>query len=159
VTSAAVTFWCERALIDGTSVDGVRLHAAPDGTIAQLETGVPASAVDITLGAVIPGMGDAHSHAFHRALRGRTHGDGGDFWRWRENMYAAASALDPDLYYELASAVFAEMLVSGWTAVGEFHYVHHQQDGRPYPDAHAMELAVAAAARSAATIASGSSAE
>ncbi|WP_241987377.1 formimidoylglutamate deiminase [Cryobacterium glucosi] len=142
-----VTFWCARALIDGAPVDAVRVHAAPDGTIARLERGVPARAGDTVLGTVVPGMGDAHSHAFHRALRGRTQADGGDFWRWRERMYAAASALDPDLYYELTSAVFAEMLVSGWTAVGEFHYVHHRQDGRPYPDAHAMELAVAAAAR------------
>jgi formiminoglutamate deiminase len=142
-----VTFWCATALIDGAPVDAVRVHAAPDGTIARLDRGVPASAGDIVLGTVLPGMGDAHSHAFHRSLRGRTHANGGDFWRWRENMYAAASALDPDLYYELASAVFAEMLVSGWTAVGEFHYVHHRQDGRPYPNAHAMELAVAAAAR------------
>jgi formiminoglutamate deiminase len=142
-----VTFWCATALIDGAPVDAVRVHAAPDGTIARLERGVPARAGDTILGTVLPGMGDAHSHAFHRTLRGRTQADGGDFWRWRERMYAAASALDPDLYYELASAVFAEMLVSGWTAVGEFHYVHHRQDGRPYPDTHAMELAVAAAAR------------
>ncbi|TFB85292.1 formimidoylglutamate deiminase [Cryobacterium algoricola] len=142
-----MTYWCATALIDGQSVNAVRVHAAPDGTIAWLETGVPACDDDVLLGTVFPGMGDAHSHAFHRALRGRTQADGGDFWRWRESMYAAASALDPDLYYELASAVFAEMLVSGWTAVGEFHYVHHRPDGRPYPDAHAMELAVAAAAR------------
>ncbi|WP_281535715.1 amidohydrolase family protein [Cryobacterium breve] len=142
-----MTFWCATALIDGAPVDAVRVHAAPDGTIARLDRGAPASAGDIVLGTVLPGMGDAHSHAFHRSLRGRTHANGGDFWRWRENMYAAASALDPDLYYELASAVFAEMLVSGWTAVGEFHYVHHRQDGRPYPNAHAMELAVEAAAR------------
>jgi formiminoglutamate deiminase len=142
-----VTFWCAQAVIEGLPVNAVRVHAAPDGTIARVEIGVPAIADDTLLGTVLPGMGDAHSHAFHRALRGRTHADGGDFWRWRESMYAAASALDPDLYYELASAVFAEMLVSGWTAVGEFHYVHHRQDGRPYPDAHAMELAVAAAAR------------
>ena len=140
-------YWCARAVIDGTPVDAVRVHASPDGTIARLERGVPARNGDEILGTVLPGMGDAHSHAFHRALRGRTQADGGDFWRWREKMYAAASALDPDLYYELASAVFAEMLVSGWTAVGEFHYVHHRQDGRPYPDAHTMELAVAAAAR------------
>jgi len=113
-----VTFWCAKALINGTPVDAVRVLAAPNGTIARLETGVPANAGDTVLGTVLPGMGDAHSHAFHRALRGRTQADGGDFWRWRESMYAAASALDPDLYYELASAVFAEMLVSGWTAVG-----------------------------------------
>lgn len=142
-----MTLWCATALIDGQPVDAVRVLPTTDGTIGAIERGVAAAAGDTILGTVMPGMADAHSHAFHRALRGRTHSDGGDFWRWRESMYAAAAALDPDLYYELARAVFCEMLVSGWTAVGEFHYVHHQPDGTPYRQAHAMELAVASAAR------------
>jgi formiminoglutamate deiminase len=141
------TFWCETALIDGLPVPSVRVHTAADGRIAQLERGVPTMPGDVLLGTVIPGAGNAHSHAFHRALRGRTHAEGGDFWRWRESMYAAASALDPGLYYDLAVAVFSEMLVTGWTAVGEFHYVHHRPDGSRYDNAHAMELAIASAAR------------
>ncbi|TFC95123.1 formimidoylglutamate deiminase [Cryobacterium breve] len=92
-------------------------------------------------------MANAHSHAFHRALRGRTHDDAGDFWQWRHSMYAVAGRLDPERYFLLARAVFAEMVVCGFTAVGEFHYLHHRQDGSRYPTPHAMELALADAAR------------
>jgi formiminoglutamate deiminase len=104
---------------------------------------------ELTLGLVVPGFGNAHSHAFHRGLRGRTHADGGDFWRWRESMYAAAGMLDPDGYRELATRVFTEMVTCGYTAVGEFHYVHHRPDGTPYDPAHGMELALADAAEAA----------
>ncbi|GHD07847.1 formimidoylglutamate deiminase [Zhihengliuella salsuginis] len=100
----------------------------------------------------VPGPVNAHSHAFHRILRGRTHegaaGGAGDFWTWREQMYAAAESLDPDGYEQLATALFAEMVVSGWTAVGEFHYLHHRPGGERYPD-HDMERALARAAASA----------
>lgn len=144
-----MTFWCSTALIAGRAIAAVRIEAGTDGRIDRIETGVQARHDDVILGTVIPGMGNAHSHAFHRALRGRTHAEGGDFWRWRERMYATAAALEPENYYELARAVFAEMLVSGWTAVGEFHYVHHRKDGTPYPAAHTMEHAIAAAAKDA----------
>ncbi|MGC5617605.1 formimidoylglutamate deiminase [Georgenia sp. Z1491] len=94
----------------------------------------------------LPGPVNAHSHAFHRVLRGRTHAGSGSFWTWREQMYAAAAALTPTRYERLATAVFAEMAAAGWTAVGEFHYVHHAPDGTPYDD-HAMERALARAAQ------------
>ena len=95
---------------------------------------------------MLPGFADAHSHAFHRALRGRTHDGGGTFWTWRERMYAVAARLDPDTYLALARAVFAERRSPGVTAVGEFHYLHHGPDGRPYADPNAMGHALAAAA-------------
>ncbi|TFB72720.1 formimidoylglutamate deiminase [Cryobacterium glaciale] len=139
-------FWCESLLIDGIAVAGVRLEVDPAGRITRVQPEA-AKAADIRLGTVMPGFGNAHSHAFHRALRGQTHGDGGDFWLWRERMYRVAAQLDPGKYQALATAVFAEMLVSGYTAVGEFHYVHHRRDGAPYEPGHAMELAIAAAAR------------
>ncbi|WP_105034470.1 formimidoylglutamate deiminase [Cryobacterium aureum] len=141
------SFWCEALVIDGVAVTGVRLEAGADGRIARVQPGAAAEAADIRLGTVVPGFGNAHSHAFHRALRGQTHGEGGDFWLWRERMYRVAAQLDPAKYEALATAVFAEMLVSGYTAVGEFHYVHHRRGGTPYSDEHAMELALAAAAR------------
>ena len=72
----------------------------------------------------LPGLVNAHSHAFHRALRGRTHGESGSFWTWREQMYALAAALDPDTYLALATATYAEMVLAGITTVGEFHYLH-----------------------------------
>lgn len=95
-----------------------------------------------------PAAANAHSHAFHRVLRGRTHGQGGSFWTWREQMYRAAAVLDPDLYRRLAEAVFAEMLVAGYTAVGEFHYVHHRPDGTAYDDPNTFGRALAEAAES-----------
>src|SRR5699024_8727703 len=79
-----------------------------------------------------PGGVNARARAFHRSLRGRTHGDGGTCGPWREVMYSVAAKLDPDSYETVARAVFAEMLAGGYTSVGEFHYVHHAQDGTPY---------------------------
>ena len=89
-------------------------------------------------GVVLPGFANAHSHAFHRALRGRTHDGGGTFWTWRERMYAVAAQLNPDSYRELATATYAEMALAGITSVGEFHYVHHACGGVPYDDPNAM---------------------
>jgi len=148
VTASVVHgFWCKSLLIDGAAVAQVRLEVDEAGNIARVQPGAAAQASDIRLGTVLPGFGNAHSHAFHRALRGQTHGEGGDFWLWRERMYRVAAQLDPDTYQALATGVFAEMLVSGYTAVGEFHYVHHDIHGEPYEREHAMELALAAAAR------------
>ena len=100
-------------------------------------------------GVVFPAAANAHSHAFHRILRGRTHHGRGDFWVWREQMYRSAAELTPESYEKLASAVFAEMVVAGFSSVAEFHYVHHQPGGTPYAEPHAMELALARAAMAA----------
>jgi len=143
----SATYWCETLLIDGAPTPGVRLQAGADGRIAKVTRHSEPLPGDVRLGTVLPGLANAHSHAFHRALRGRTHAGGGDFWQWRDAMYQVAGLLDPELYFELARAVFAEMLASGYTAVGEFHYLHHRSDGTPYPHRHAMELALARAAR------------
>ncbi|MDL5351654.1 formimidoylglutamate deiminase [Microbacterium sp. zg-YB36] len=141
-----MTFHCDTTLIGGSPVGSVRIHADPAGRIARIEVDTPPQDGDVRLGLVMPGAGNAHSHAFHRALRGRTHDDGGDFWRWRERMYAAAARLEPDTYFVLARGVFGEMLAAGYTAVADFHYVHHRPDGTPYVPAHAMERALADAA-------------
>lgn len=92
-----------------------------------------------------PAFANCHSHAFHRALRGRPVG-GTDFWRWRDGMYGVAGVLDPDLYFRLARATYAEMALAGIGAVGEFHYVHSAPGGVPYADPHAMADAVISAA-------------
>ena len=106
--------------------------------------------VDIRLpGLVLPGLANAHSHAFHRALRGRTHSERGSFWTWREQMYRVAATLDPESYLRLARAAYAEMAMAGFTAVGEFHYLHHGPDGTPYHDPNAMGHALIEAARQA----------
>ncbi|GAA3767244.1 formimidoylglutamate deiminase [Microbacterium kribbense] len=132
------------ALIDGAFAADVRI-TAHDGVITGLAAGGDAQPGDTRLGVVAPGFVNAHSHAFHRLLRGRTHGGGGDFWVWREEMYRAAASLTPDSYRALAEQVFLEMRDAGCTAVGEFHYVHHRANGTPYTG-HAMELALADAA-------------
>ncbi|MFC5061341.1 formimidoylglutamate deiminase [Actinomycetospora atypica] len=100
-------------------------------------------------GLVVPGLANAHSHAFHRVLRSRTQRGQGSFWTWRDLMYRAADRLDPDGYRELATAVFAEMALAGVTGVGEFHYLHHERGGRRYDEPNAMGLALADAARAA----------
>ena len=100
-------------------------------------------------GVTIPGLANAHSHAFQRALRGRTQAGRGDFWTWRERMYEVAGGLDPDTYRALARATFGEMALAGITGVGEFHYLHHTPDGTPYEDPNEMGKAVIEAAREA----------
>jgi formiminoglutamate deiminase len=100
-------------------------------------------------GLTLPGLANCHSHAFHRALRGRTQRERGTFWTWRDRMYDVAATLDPDSYFTLARATYREMAAAGIAAVGEFHYLHHQPDGTPYDDPNAMGHALVEAAREA----------
>jgi formiminoglutamate deiminase len=143
-----LTFWCESAWLDDGPVAGVRV-TVEDGRITAVEPG-PAAPDDRRLpGVVLPGFANAHSHAFHRALRGRTHDRGGTFWTWRERMYAVAARLDPDTYLALARATYAEMALAGVTSVGEFHYLHHGPGGGSYADPNAMSEALIQAAADA----------
>ena len=144
------SFWCELAWLGGDwATAGVMLTTAGD-RITEVVTGVPCPPDALRLtGLTLPGMANAHSHAFHRALRGRTQGGTGSFWTWREQMYTAALRLDPDSYFRLARAVYGEMAMAGITCVGEFHYLHHGPGGAPYADANAMGAALVAAANEA----------
>ena len=143
------SYWAEHAWLPSGLATGVRFEVV-DGVFAGVHPRARAEAGDDRLhGVVLPGFANAHSHAFHRALRGRTHGDGGNFWTWRQQMYAVTRQLTPDTYLALARAVFAEMVLAGITVVGEFHYVHHDVDGRPYGDPNAMGEALIEAARDA----------
>lgn len=119
-----------------------------DGYFTAVRPSAP-PAGDRLPGVVLPGFANVHSHAFHRALRGRTHASKGSFWTWRELMYEVAGRLDPDRYLALARAVYGEMALAGITAVGEFHYLHHAPDGTPYADPNAMGHALITAARQA----------
>jgi formiminoglutamate deiminase len=144
------TWWCEHAWLDGGVVADRVLITVADGRIESVQTDVAADPSSHRLrGLVLPGLANAHSHAFHRALRSRTQRQRGSFWTWRDLMYRAASRLDPDLYLRLARAVFAEMALAGITAVGEFHYLHHGPGGVPYADPNAMGHALIAAAADA----------
>lgn len=144
------TYHADFAWRGGESVStNVRIEVA-NGIIAEVTEGVaPHSDDEKISGVVIPGLVNAHSHAFHRALRGRTHTGDGDFWSWRNPMYDIANALTPENYSELAAMVFAEMTLSGITGVGEFHYVHHNPDGAAYDNPNEMGVAIVEAAHRA----------
>ncbi|WCC79812.1 formimidoylglutamate deiminase [Cutibacterium equinum] len=130
-----------KALVGGQIAHNVRIVSG-EGVITEVTVDAPASRHSFN-GVAVPGFANTHSHVFHRGLRGA--GAGEDFWSWRSEMYRLANRLDPDSYYRLARSAFAEMVAAGYTSVGEFHYVHHQPDGTPYPH-HDMELAVVNAA-------------
>ena len=143
------SYWAAYAWLPDGCEAGVSFDVQ-DGRFAKVRSGVqPQADQEILSGVTLPGLANGHSHAFHRALRGRTHAGGGSFWTWREQMYALATRLDPDSYLALARAVFAEMVLAGYTVVGEFHYLHHDQRGRPYGDPNAMGAALIQAATEA----------
>ncbi|MCR6712595.1 MAG: amidohydrolase family protein [Demequina sp.] len=138
----------ENALVDGKVLADVAVDVDADGRITAVSPGTARTADHVALdGLALPGFANAHSHAFHRLLRGRTDADGDDFWAWRDLMYRAAGRLDPDRYHSLARALFAELLEAGYTAVGEFHYLHRRPDGAAYAPHGAMAQALADAAR------------
>jgi len=132
--------------------EGVRfdIHA---GKISALQSSVARERDAEYLGSyVLPGMPNLHSHAFQRAMAGlaeRQTNPSDSFWTWRETMYAFASCVGPDDLQAIAAQLYVEMLKAGFTHVCEFHYLHHQPDGRPYADPAAMSLALIAAAREA----------
>lgn len=142
-------YFCQAAWLGGDAAARDVLVTVDGGRIAAVEVGAvrPPTATAL-VGLTLPGFANVHSHAFHRALRGRTERPG-SFWTWRDDMYAVAAVLDPESYGRLARAVYGEMALAGFTAVGEFHYLHHDRDGRPYADPNAMGRALAAAASAA----------
>src|SRR2546423_3977820 len=101
--------------------------------------------------ALLPGMVNAHSHAFQRVIRGRTEHrsphSSDSFWTWREQMYAAANRLEPEEIYAASRMAFLEMALTGITAVGEFHYIHRAPDGSAYSDPNLLAREVVRAAR------------
>ncbi|MEU8481760.1 formimidoylglutamate deiminase [Streptomyces sp. NPDC048641] len=146
-----VTYWLEHAWLDPEVEPGVVVEVSQDGRIADVRTGVdtPPPGASVLRGLTVPGLADAHSHAFHRALRSTVQVGSGTFWTWREVMYAVADRLTPDTYHALARAVYAEMALAGITTVGEFHYLHHAPGGAAYDDPNAMGEALIAAAAEA----------
>ncbi|HZJ56273.1 MAG TPA: formimidoylglutamate deiminase [Myxococcaceae bacterium] len=137
----------------GRLLRDVALAIAPDGTCEAAGVPAPGATVERLPGKLLlPGLVNAHSHAFQRLLRGRTQAPGTglaqeDFWTWRETMYRAAESLDPDGVAVASRQCFLEMARAGITTVGEFHYLHHAPDGRPYADPLELALRVIAAAR------------
>ncbi|MGI9336613.1 MAG: formimidoylglutamate deiminase [Gammaproteobacteria bacterium] len=138
--------WCHEVLaeVDGT---GNFVAVRPGAT-----RGERLDRTEHVQGIVIPGVPNVHSHAHQRALAGLTEraGPGDDsFWTWREAMYDLVSKLDAESLAAIAAELYVEMLEAGYTAVGEFHYVHHQPDGNPYDEPAELSLALLEAAEEA----------
>ncbi|KFJ03769.1 formimidoylglutamate deiminase [Bifidobacterium subtile] len=144
---AGTTYWTPLCWTSNGIEHDVRIVTEANGLIGAVRSGAAYDPSDIRLeGLTIPGAANCHSHTFHRALRGIDFA-GGNFWSWRDTMYAIASRLTPDLYFRYAKAVYTEMLLAGYTTVAEFHYIHHQLSGQSYNDPNAMGKALIAAAQ------------
>jgi len=141
--------YAKAALLKQGWVKNVRL-VIEKGKITAIKTGVASDGTDERYDYIIPGMDNVHSHAFQRAMSGlaERRGEGQDnFWSWRHLMYKQALQLDPDDMQAIAAQLYMEMLEAGFTRVGEFHYLHHDRDGRPYANLCEMAQSIASAAQ------------
>jgi formimidoylglutamate deiminase len=145
--------WAPRAWVHGRWAEAVLLEAGRDGRWARVEVGVAASPEATVLGgAALPGLVDAHSHAFQRAFAGlaeRRESAHDDFWSWRDRMYGVALRIEPETLRDIATQLYVELLRGGYTQVCEFHYLQHDRDGAPYADPGTLAWAVADAATAA----------
>ncbi len=141
------SLWFAEALLPEGWAKGVRVTVA-DGRIARIETGIAASGERHAV--ALPGMSNLHSHAFQRSMAGLTEQRGptaDSFWTWREVMYRYVDRLAPDDVEAIAALAYMEMLEGGFTRVGEFHYLHHDADGKPYADPAEMAARIVNAAQ------------
>lgn len=150
MSPAATLLWAPRAWLDGGWADSVLMEVDGQGHWAAVLPGTPAPPAATRLpGPVLPGWVNAHSHAFQRAFAGlaeRRTGGHDDFWSWRDRMYGVALRITPDPLRAVAAQLYAELLAGGYTQVCEFHYLHHDENGRPHADRLAMARALVAAA-------------
>ena len=148
----ATLLWAPRAWISGAWQADVLMHIGADGHFTDVLSGLPAPPVATLLpGPVLPGMVNAHSHAFQRAFAGlaeRRPSAHDDFWSWRERMYGVALRISPDQLRAVATQLYAELLQGGYTQVCEFHYLQHAPDGSRYADPAEMSRALVDAAQS-----------
>ncbi|MBT9595207.1 MAG: formimidoylglutamate deiminase [Vitreoscilla sp.] len=144
------TLWAPRAWLPGGWRESVLLQVGAQGRWLAVQPDTPApDGVTRLAGPVLPGLVDAHGHAFQRAFAGlaeRRESADDDFWSWRDRMYRVANAVDPDMLRAIAAQLYGELLRGGYTQVCEFHYVQHQPDGTPYADRLAMSQALVEAA-------------
>ena len=147
VANAAGVHFQSALLPDGWATN-VRIEFA-DGEIASVERDVAPLAGDERASVGLPGMSNVHSHAFQRGMAGLTEHRGPNadsFWTWRELMYRFVGRITPDDAESFAAQAYMEMLESGFTRVGEFHYLHHDPSGKAYADIAEMAMRVVAAA-------------
>jgi formimidoylglutamate deiminase len=145
-TGAPLLLWAPQAWIGHGWRERVLMHIGADGHWSCItpDSAPPPEAVELP-GPVLPGLVDAHSHAFQRAFAGlaeRRSGEHDDFWSWRDRMYGVALRITPEQLRAVAAQLYAELLQGGYTQVCEFHYLHHAPDGRPYcnPDADPLAM-------------------
>ena len=143
--------WAPQAWLPGGWQAQVLLGIGADGRWANVQPGVPTppGGAQVLAGPLLPGLVNAHSHAFQRAFAGlaeRRETEADDFWSWRDRMYAVALRVTPPQLRAIAAQLYLELLQGGYTQVCEFHYLHHQINGQPYPDPDAMAWALADAA-------------
>jgi formimidoylglutamate deiminase len=130
---------------------GQALLVSSEGNILAADAAPTTETVSLPRKALLPGFVNTHSHSFQRLIRGKSESramSGRDFWSWRGTMYHAAAHLEPEEVYDVARMAFLEMLLSGTTTVGEFHYLHNGPGGRPYDDPNLLSKQVIAAAQS-----------
>jgi formimidoylglutamate deiminase len=142
--------WAEAGLLPAGFAEGVRLEVDARGDLIAVEAGAEPAEAERLSGVVLPGMPNVHSHAFQRAMAGRAErlaAGEASFWTWREVMYRFLGRIGPDELRTIAAQVYVEMLEAGYTAVGEFHYLHHQADGCPYADPAELSWAILEAQR------------
>jgi formimidoylglutamate deiminase len=144
------TYLADALLSERGWLRDVAVTVSGDGLITGLHAGAtPGADAQRLRGAVVPGMPNAHSHAFQRAMSGETEFRAAareSFWTWREAMYALANGVEPADLELIATQLFIEMLKSGYTSVAEFHYLHRRPDGSAYADTNALWQAIDAAA-------------
>lgn len=149
----ALRFFAPLAWVGGAWARDVLLEVGEDGRWSGVTPDAPAQSrtgVQLLTGPVLPGLVNAHSHAFQRAIAGLTENSGAgedDFWRWRDRMYSAAGRITPAQLEAIAAWLYAELLDAGYTEVCEFQYLHNGIDGKPYADPAEMSLALARAAQ------------
>ncbi|MGB8434842.1 MAG: formimidoylglutamate deiminase [Burkholderiales bacterium] len=143
-------YFATEALLPGGWARDVAITVDSRGDFAAVEPGASRDGAQVLAGPALPGMANVHSHAFQRAMAGLTEVRGApddDFWTWRELMYRFVARLTSEQAFAVARHLYIEMLCAGYTAVGEFHYVHNQSDGTPYAERSEFLLAHLAAAR------------
>ncbi|PLP57429.1 formimidoylglutamate deiminase [Mesorhizobium loti] len=141
--------FAEQAFLSGGWHKNVRLEVS-EGTLVSVEAEAAFQAGDERHATIVPGMPNLHSHAFQRGMAGlaETRGPGADsFWSWREVMYRFALSMTPEDVEAVAAQLYVEMVETGFSRVGEFHYLHHDRDGRPYANIAEMAERIAAAAK------------
>ena len=153
----AARLFADRALLPGGWARDVLLEIDGRGSLAAVRPGAVPGDAPRAAGPVLPGMPNLHSHAFQRAMAGLaeraglagTPGEADSFWTWRQTMYGFVARLSPPQVEAIAAQLYVEMAKAGYTAVGEFHYLHHDPEGRPYADPAEMAERIVAAAETA----------